>query len=259
MTNLPACLRADIVCGVGLLTRLPMGWLARDGLPYSMTRCVWTWPIIGALCGMMGAGVVVALSHLRIAPLPAATIAVAVQLLLTGGLHEDGLADMVDGFGGGATRARKLEIMRDSRIGSYGMMALALALLARVGAISALPTGLAIMVLPVTGALARAAMAGLLVMLPPARSDGVAATMGHIPWPALLACVLPPVMLAPWLLGTWAGTVAICATLALGGGMALLAHRQISGHTGDVLGATACLGECVLLAVVPAALGCVAG
>ncbi|WP_110095701.1 adenosylcobinamide-GDP ribazoletransferase, partial [Novacetimonas maltaceti] len=205
MTRLLACLRADVVCGAGLLTRLPVGWLARDGLPYSMTRSVWTWPAIGALCGLSGAGAFIALSHLRIAPLPAAALAVAVQLLLTGGLHEDGLADMADGFGGGKTRARKLEIMRDSRIGSYGMMALALALLARVGAISTLPAGLAVVIMPLSGALARVAMAGVLAVLPPARTDGLASTMARIPLCARIACMLPPLVLAPWLLGAWAG------------------------------------------------------
>ncbi|MBY4639529.1 adenosylcobinamide-GDP ribazoletransferase [Gluconacetobacter entanii] len=254
MTGVLARLRADIVCGVGLLTRLPVGVLARDGLPYSMTRSVWTWPTIGAVCGLLGAGMFIALSHLRIAPLPAAALAVAAQLLLTGGLHEDGLADMADGFGGGRTRARKLEIMRDSRIGSYGMMALCLALLARVGAISALPAGLALLVLPVAGALARVAMAGVLAVLPPARTDGLASTMARIPLPALAACMLPPLGLAPWLLGAWAGGWAILVTLAMGSAMAALAYRQVGGQTGDVLGAVACLGECVLLAAIPAAL-----
>lgn len=252
MTRLLACLRADIVCGVGLLTRMPVGWLARDGLPYDMTRCVWTWPVVGVVCGMAGAMVFVGLMRLGIPPLPCAVAGVAGQILLTGGLHEDGLADMADGFGGGATRARKLEIMRDSRIGSYGMMALALVLMARVGAIGGISPALALLLLPVTGALARTAMAVMLARLPPARTDGLASRMAHVPAGALLVCLLLAAVLSWWLLGAWRAAGAVVVTAMVAGTMIRLARRQIGGQTGDVLGAGACLAECALLMTVPA-------
>ncbi|PYD47470.1 adenosylcobinamide-GDP ribazoletransferase [Novacetimonas pomaceti] len=252
MTRLLACLRADIVCGVGLLTRMPVGWLARDGLPYDMTRCVWTWPVVGALCGVAGAMVFVVLMRLGISPLPCAVAGVAAQVLLTGGLHEDGLADMADGFGGGATRARKLEIMRDSRIGSYGMMALALALMARVGAIGGISPALALVVLPVAGALARTAMVVMLARLPPARADGIASGMARVPAAALAACLLLAAALSWWMLGAWRAAGAMVVTAMVAGAMIRLARRQIGGQTGDVLGAGACLAECALLMAVPA-------
>ncbi|WP_052711642.1 adenosylcobinamide-GDP ribazoletransferase [Elstera litoralis] len=77
-------------------------------------------PLVGTLIGAATGAVFWGLSTLGLPPLVAAATALAAQLLLTGALHEDGLADMADGFGGGFTRARKLEIMRDSRLGTYG-------------------------------------------------------------------------------------------------------------------------------------------
>src|ERR1700735_5265271 len=111
-------------------------------------------------------------------PGPSAALVVA-----TGALHEDGLADVADGFGGGATRARKLEIMRDSRIGAYGAIAIALALILRVGALAAaLDGGLwrACSSLLLVAALSRAAALRPLALLPPARADGAGGGGGRL-------------------------------------------------------------------------------
>ena len=108
----------------------------------------------------------------------------------TGALHEDGLADVADGFGGGATRARKLEIMRDSRIGAYGAIAIALALILRVGALAAALDGgfwRAALSLMLVAALSRAAALTPLALLPPARADGAGAAAGRLDSNALAA------------------------------------------------------------------------
>ncbi|RFD20796.1 adenosylcobinamide-GDP ribazoletransferase [Komagataeibacter melaceti] len=242
-----ARLRADLVCGIGLLTRLPTGWLARNGLPYSMARSIWCWPLVGAGLGTAAAGLYAGLLWLGIRPLPAAGWSVGMLLLLCGGLHEDGLADMADGCGGGTERARKLEIMRDSRVGSYGVMALVVALLVRITALAAMPGMTAMVVLPAAGALARASMVGLLWRLPPARADGLASTMPHLPRRALMAClclagsVMALLLPGPRMLV--AGAVAIVATSV----MCALARWQIGGQTGDVLGATAVVTESAVL------------
>ncbi|WP_183478842.1 adenosylcobinamide-GDP ribazoletransferase [Komagataeibacter kakiaceti] len=245
--NTPARLRADLVCGIGLLTRLPTGWLARDGLPYSMARSIWCWPLVGAGLGAAAAGLYAGLLWLGISPLPAAGWSVAMLLLLCGGLHEDGLADMADGCGGGRERARKLEIMRDSRVGSYGVMALVVALLVRVTALAAMPGATALLALPVAGALARASMVGLLWRLPPARGDGLASTMPTLPRAALVACLCLAASVTALLLPgprlLTAGVVAAMATMV----MCALARWQIGGQTGDVLGATAVVTECAVL------------
>lgn len=241
-------LRADLVCGIGLLTRLPVGWLAHDGLPYSMTRSIWCWPLVGAGLGAGGGLLYAGLLWLGIAALPAAGWSTGMLLLACGGLHEDGLADMADGCGGGHDRARKLEIMRDSRVGSYGVMALVIALLVRITALAAMPGAVAIMAMPVAGTLARAAMVAVLWRLPPARSDGLASSMADLPALALAACMAlaagSVMLLLPLPRAALACSVAIGAAVI----MCLFARRQVGGQTGDVLGATAVVTECAILA-----------
>jgi adenosylcobinamide-GDP ribazoletransferase len=174
----------------------------------------------------------------------AAVLAVAAQVLLTGGLHEDGLADVADGFGGGRSRADKLRIMRDPRLGSFGALALVLALLARIAALIALAgPALAGAALVAAGAVSRAGLPAIMASLPPARDDGLAAGAGR-PHPlraaaaaaigALLAfALLPPGAAAGGLIGA-AGALLLIAHLA---------RRQLGGYTGDVLGAAQQLAE----------------
>src|SRR5271165_6154852 len=165
--------------GIHFLTRLPLPRHA----PLSggaVGQSVWAFPLAGAVVGLIGA-LVYALAHrLGLPPWPAAALAVAATLGVTGCLHEDGLADTADGFGGGDTRARKLDIMRDSRIGTYGVCALAISLLIRADAVASLTeTGLVAAALIAAHSGARAAMAAVMFFLPPARSDGLSFTAGQ--------------------------------------------------------------------------------
>ncbi|BAK83551.1 adenosylcobinamide-GDP ribazoletransferase [Komagataeibacter medellinensis] len=242
-----ARLRADLACGIGLLSRLPTGWLGGTDLPWSMPRSIWCWPLVGAVLGAAGALTYASLRHCGIAALPGAGWAISLQLLLCGGLHEDGLADMADGCGGGHGRAHKLKIMRDSRVGSYGVMALVVAILVRVGALAAMPGATALVALPAAGALARAAMVGVLWRLPPARSDGLASTLHHLPATALVACLCMAGGLAAVLLPGTRAVTAVAVAVAATGIMCRLARWQLGGQTGDVLGATAAVTECAIL------------
>ncbi len=201
-------------------------------------------PLAGAAIGAIGAVALTLSRTLGLSPLVAAAVGVAALVLVTGGLHEDGLADVADGFGGGATRERKLEIMRDSRLGSYGGLALGLSLLLRVFALAALAERswlLAAAAMIATGAASRTAGLAPLLLLAPARVGGLGAAM---PRPssaafrqaAVLAALLS---LSPALCGAPPGNVIAAALLA---GLAAtlvarLADRQIGGYTGDVLGA----------------------
>jgi adenosylcobinamide-GDP ribazoletransferase len=187
-------------------------------------------------------------------PLLAACWALAAIVLATGALHEDGLADTADGFGGGATPARKLEIMRDSRIGSYGALALIGSVAVRVAAMAALGAPWRVAAaLCAAGALGRAAIAVLLVMLRPAREDGLGAAMRDGPAVgAMVAIALAgtaALLLLPLATALAASLLAFTAAFAL----ARLARAQIGGTTGDVLGAAAVLGECVALTAMAAA------
>jgi adenosylcobinamide-GDP ribazoletransferase len=237
----------DLAAAFTLLTRLPVHRLNLALPAEAFARSIWAYPVAGAVVGGLGGLVATAAATTRLPAGFAAAAALGTMVLLTGGLHEDGVADTADGLGGGATRERKLAIMRDSRIGSFGAIALILAFAARLAAITALPSPIA--GLAAAAALGRAAMLVPLLLLPPARSDGMAAGLGRIG-------------AAPALSGLALGAAAACAFLppgaavtgvaaaALGGlGMTWLARRQLAGVTGDILGATCVAVECLVLGV----------
>jgi adenosylcobinamide-GDP ribazoletransferase len=232
-------------CKVALqfLTRLPVDGPACSP-PAALAASAPMFPLVGALVGAAGGLVFALAAWLALPPMLAALLAVAVQILLTGGLHEDGLADVADGFGGGRTRAHKLRIMRDSRLGSFGALALVLALLARIGALTALATpALVATSLIAAGSASRAALPVIMAALPPARDEGLAARAGR-PHPlraiagVVIAILLAPALLPPAMAASGL-MVAACITLII----ARLADRQIGGHTGDVLGAAQQLAE----------------
>lgn len=246
---------ADLVhdCKVALafLTRLPVApEPTRTGA--GLVAAVVMFPIVGALIGLLG-GVAYALAFwLGLPPLLAGVVALGATIWLTGALHEDGLADLADGFGG-RTPEDKLRIMRDPRIGSYGALALLLALLARAAGLAALAAPATVAAaLIAAGAVSRAALPPVMAMLPKARADGLAASVGR-PHPLrAAAAVLVAVLIAVVLLGK-----AAAPALLAGAGAALLvawlAQRQIGGQTGDVLGTVQQLTEIgVLLGTVAA-------
>lgn len=220
-----------------LLTRLPAGRLS-DDCP-NTSAAAWAFPLVGALVGLITGAVYLAAS-LALPPLAAALLSVASGVALTGALHEDGLADLADGFGGGTTRDQKLEIMRDSRIGSYGVVALILVMGLIASAIASAPAHASTLAVFIAiGAISRAAMTLPMALLPPARADGLgqgaALSPGRVLWTAIALAILVALATDPRLL------IATAATTAL---MLWLAKRQINGQTGDVLGATQKLNEC---------------
>jgi len=235
---------AEAQVALMLLTRLPAGQL-RAGAPVpSLGQAAWAYPLVGILVGALGAGSFAAALGLGLPVSMAAVLAVAVCVLATGGLHEDGLADLADGFGGGQDAARKLDIMRDSRIGSYGAMALIFALLLRVQAlawVAGVDLALALAALLALEAGARGGLAAMLRIMPPARAQGLghmAAQVSALRAAAALALGGGAVLAG---VGLFAGIGAAGFVL---GAMALaqvaiswLALRQIGGQTGDVLGA----------------------
>jgi adenosylcobinamide-GDP ribazoletransferase len=236
----------DLAEALMLLTRLPV--------PVNLAtprgaQAAWAWPLAGVVAAGLAAGIGAAAS---VAGLPSGVVAGLILLTLvlaTGALHEDGLADSADGLFGGQTRERRLEILRDSRIGSYGVVALILALGLRWQALTALadrPT-LLLGVLLTAAAVSRAAMAGVAWALPPARPDGLSVATGRPPVAAVvLACVL-----SFWLALGFAGwAAALAATLAAVVAAAVVARAaqaRIGGQTGDILGASQMVAECAIL------------
>jgi adenosylcobinamide-GDP ribazoletransferase len=208
----------------------------------------WAHPLAGAVIGaLIGAAHAGGLA-LGLAPLTAAVAAIALGLILTGALHEDGLADCADGFGGGYTPARRLEIMKDSRLGTFGGAALTLALVAKASLLSGFSGPGAIAALAIAGAVSRAFTAAGLAWVPPARAGGLSARAGA---PGLLT-VVAAIALALVLATTLGGAPSALRALAAAGLAALIVHRialrLIGGQTGDVLGAAQVLGEIAALA-----------
>jgi adenosylcobinamide-GDP ribazoletransferase len=232
----------DCKVALGFLTCLPVreppAWRDLD-----LAASVPLFPIVGALIGLAGAIGYALAGWLGLPPWPAAAIALATTIWLTGALHEDGLADVADGFGGGRTREDKLRIMRDPRLGSYGALALVLAALARAGALAALGAPGAVgAALIAAGAASRAALPAVMASLPNARSDGLAAGAGR-PHPLrTTAALLVAALIAIVLLGQ-AAPAALLGGAAGALAVALAARRQIGGYTGDVLGAVQQLAE----------------
>ena len=246
-------MRADLIAAFMLLTRLPVSRLGRLGDAHDAAHAVWAYPLVGALLGALGGAVFWLGARAGLPPMLSALWTVAALLLLTGGLHEDGAADTADGLGGGRNAAHKLEIMRDSRIGSFGALALVLALATRVAALATLAQPVHVIpALVVAGMLPRAGMAALLALLRPARRDGLAAGLGRVSGRrVVIGCAVAAV-------GTHALLPPLLALAAIGAaGVAVawigtLAHRQIGGHTGDILGAACVLAECAVLSVLAA-------
>lgn len=174
-------------------------------------------------------------------PWIAALLAVAAGVAMTGGFHEDGLADTADGLGGGQTRARRLEIMKDSRLGSYGALTLGLTLALRVAALAmlvSLSPWVAAVALVASHGLGRAAAVAAMALMPYGGDPGMAKE-GR-PDRASIAGLAVAVLVALWplaLLPVAAGVVGVTAGLAVGAVPAWQAQRLIGGRTGDVLGA----------------------
>jgi adenosylcobinamide-GDP ribazoletransferase len=170
---------------------------------------------------------------------------------VTGALHEDGLSDFCDGLGGGKDRTQKLAIMRDSRIGTYGAVALILALLVRWSALAAIGDPLKVLLIWIAaGAVSRAAIAVPLA-LPPARVDGlgVQAAFPSVRSSAVAALIAIGLSFA---LLHWAAIPMIGAAIIGAVVVTLLARHYLGGQTGDVLGAAALIAETSALAAASA-------
>jgi adenosylcobinamide-GDP ribazoletransferase len=216
-------------------------------------------PVAGALIGAVGATTMAVALSLGLGPLLSAVLAIGSLTMATGAFHEDGLADAADGLGGGSTPDRRLEIMRDSRIGSYGGAALILAFALRIAALATmaerLSTARVAIAIVIAGSVSRVAALLLFGLTPPARAAGAAYVVGQPSTETLaIACALAAAIALA--LGAAGGLPlsGIALGLALGLAIALVAARLAStlvgGHTGDVAGGTQQIAEiCFLIAL----------
>jgi len=243
----------DFARALGLLSRLPVR-VNPEAAAARGARAAWAFPLAGLVIGALAGLAAWAALSLGAPPGPAAALTLVAQAMLTGALHEDGLADTADGLWGGATPARRLEIMKDSRIGTFGVLALILTALARWSALSAiLATGAVFAPLIGAAALSRVPMAVLMQALPPARGTGLSAAHGS-PGPAAVWAVLAlGALLGLATLGGAFFAAALSAALACLA-LAAAASKRIGGQTGDILGASQQLSEMAVLICVAAAL-----
>ena len=212
--------------------------IGRGGTPSD--RAMGWFPVVGAVLGGVVGLVWWGAAEIW-PPLLAAVVAVVTDLVLTGALHHDGLADSADGLLPHMDRDRRLAVMRQPDVGTFGVMALTATTLVRVGALAALEPRPALLAGLVCAS--RTAMAVLARSLPYARTDGIVTAFlgGSAAAVGLLGlAVSVPVLL----LATGAGGIAVLVTLAAAAaGVALVARRRIGGVTGDVLGAAGLIGE----------------
>ena len=255
--TLIACAR-DLLACLRFYSRLPLPALAFETAPHAMpdfAQGIRMLPLAGVLIGLIGALALWLAAALGLPALPAAIAALAALALATGAMHEDGLADFADGLGGGATRERKLEIMKDSRLGSYGALALAAAFAFRAAALAALAErfgfGAAGAALVAAAAVSRTAGLLPLKLLPPARPDG-AGRAASVPSDGALRLAGGLAMLVALLApacGIGFGRMLAGLLLAAGGAWAVtgLARRHLGGLTGDVAGAAQQIAEIAFL------------
>src|ERR1700722_10896402 len=234
----------DLLAAAAFLTRVPVPHRAS---PPNLARAYRAFPLLGAAIGAAVGAVYLLLLWISLPTIGAAALALGAGALLTGALHEDGLADLADGLGGGRDKAAKLDVMHDSRLGTYGSLALMTSFVAKIGALSTLPRSEILVAMIATHALARAPLAVLAAAMPYARADGLAVSAGR---PdsliALTACVVAVVVVFVALPAATA-MIAAFVTVVAAASLAALAQQQIGGQTGDVLGAVEQVCEVTVL------------
>ncbi|MCC6982779.1 MAG: adenosylcobinamide-GDP ribazoletransferase [Bauldia sp.] len=249
---------AEFGTALSFLTRLPGG---PEGIrqPPTLAEAAWAFPLAGVVVGLLGGLALILAYLLGLPPLLAATVGVLVAVLVTGAMHEDGLADTIDGFGGGETAVDKLAVMRDGRIGAFGALAMIFSIGIRIGALAwAIPQSRigALALLIAAEATSRAAMVRVWHDLPPARTDGLSYNAGR---PAerlsALALAIAGILCALAIffpvVTFWSAVAAFAGSLAAALVFAQICRAEIGGQTGDALGAAQqiALAAFLLLAV----------
>jgi adenosylcobinamide-GDP ribazoletransferase len=237
---------AGFAMAVAFFTRIPIGTPAEAD--WQLAQAAWAFPLVGAGIGAVAAFVLLIAQLIGLGDWPAALLAVTAGLLLTGALHEDGLADSADGLFGGVDRDHRLAIMRDSRHGTFAVLALVLSVALRAAALAqigeAVFAGLALVA---AHAGSRALLAAAMWALPPARGDGLGAAAGRPRSATVVAALVIAFAIGAAALGPMHGTIAIAIAAAAVAIAATTARRRIGGYTGDTLGAFQQIGEIAIL------------
>lgn len=227
----------ELIAGLTFFTRLPLPVRFMPAQPMPLAALVWTFPLAGLLVGLLS-GTVYGLLHATGLSIALTTVlTVLFQILLTGALHEDGLADTADGLFGGKDKSQRLAIMRDSRIGSFGALALILSVALRTEALRSIVTPATVLTaMMAAGILSRGMIGLLMATLPGARDDGLAAWAGRPARTSLFTC-LGLTLLLTLFLANITGLLLLIAALLTTALIGWVAYRTIGGVTGDIYGA----------------------
>ena len=235
----------DIAIALSLLSRWPLR--ISEAAYGRSAQAVWAYPVAGVLIALPAAGLAQLCLGLGLSTGVAALLALACLTVSTGAMHEDGLADSADGLWGGHDTARRLEIMKDSRIGAYGVLALIFGLGLRWLALSELfESGAVLAPILVAAALSRVAPTVLMLRLPQARTTGLSHSVGtpqarHVGLAAILGALLAIIALQSFPLLVFIAT-ALATTCCV-----LIAKYKVQGQTGDILGASQQVAEITIL------------
>jgi len=235
--------RRDVFLALGFFTRLPFP--AVSGHLGTAARA---FPFAGLVVGLIGALVYFVAMEIGLSGLLAALLAVAATGVVTGALHEDGWADVCDALGARGGMEQRLEIMRDSRLGTYGGLALIFSTSIKVAAIANLGAPeLVAGALIAAHTLARGVLPLVMARMPLARANGLAVNAGRpsittANWSLVIALIIAVIAVAPV-----AALVALLAALAATWFVAKLAQAKFGGYTGDVLGAVEQVAEMAIL------------
>ncbi|WP_374653170.1 adenosylcobinamide-GDP ribazoletransferase [Dongia sp.] len=242
-TSLLAAWRRDVWLVLGFFTRLPIPATAGN-----LGDAARAFPFAGLVVGLIGALVYFVAMEIGLSGLLAALLAVAATAIVTGALHEDGWADVCDALGARGGVEKRLEILRDSRLGSYGGLALIFSTSIKVAAIANLGAPeLVAGALIAAHALGRGVLPLVMARMPLARANGLAVDAGRpslaaANWSLTVALVISVIAVAPI-----AALVALVAALAATWAVAKLAQKKFGGYTGDVLGAIEQVAEMAIL------------
>lgn len=232
----------SLLAAIMMFTRLPLWRLVQVDKKYYSNVLLY-WPLVGFITGSATWATLYVISQIGRATLPACILAIAVRLLLTGALHEDGLADFFDGFGGGSTKEKILAIMKDSHIGSYGTIGLIIYFLLYTSFLYSLPTNAQAAVIIGADVLSKFATTFMINTLPYARTEETSKTKvlyNHLgllkQLPIAIICIVPL-----YFLGTNFLPVIPMAIMLIG--LRFYFKHKIGGYTGDCCGASVLLSE----------------
>ena len=238
---------SDILIALSLLTRIPVN-LDHQDVDERAKQATWAYPLVGALIGAFAAFIANIANFFGLPFSICAILSLITMAIITGGMHEDGLSDAADGLWGGKNKDSILTIMKDSRIGSFGAIALILVIIGRYASINDLIKIEALFwPLVAAGAVSRVPMVGAMVFMQHARSDGLSVSVGKPPQFSLIVAAVIGTLACLVSVGILGLLVVLCACLGAFP-IFFMAYKKIGGQTGDILGASQQAAELMALA-----------